>query len=60
MGKHTDVRASDAALYFIPVTTRVPLKFGPETLTSVTCARACVSRRGFRRRYGDRVGERLR
>ncbi|MGP8210626.1 MAG: enolase C-terminal domain-like protein [Syntrophobacteraceae bacterium] len=43
MGKHTDVRASDAALYFIPVTTRVPLKFGPETLTSVTCARACVS-----------------
>ncbi|MGD1002667.1 MAG: enolase C-terminal domain-like protein [Candidatus Brocadiia bacterium] len=43
MGKHTDVRASDASLYFIPVTTRVPLKFGPETLTSVTCARACVA-----------------
>ncbi len=43
MGKNTDVRASDAALYFIPVTTRVPLKFGPETLTSVTCARVCMT-----------------
>ncbi len=29
-------------LYFIPVRTRVPLKFGPETLTSVTCARVAV------------------
>jgi L-alanine-DL-glutamate epimerase-like enolase superfamily enzyme len=26
-------------LFFLPVSTRVPLKFGPETLTSVTCAR---------------------
>jgi L-alanine-DL-glutamate epimerase-like enolase superfamily enzyme len=26
-------------LYFLPVETRVPLKFGPETLTAVTCAR---------------------
>lgn len=30
-------------LYFIPVTTRVPLKFGPETLTSVICARVCMT-----------------
>jgi L-alanine-DL-glutamate epimerase-like enolase superfamily enzyme len=29
-------------LYFIPVQTRVPLKFGPETLTSVTCARVAL------------------
>ncbi|MCA9237579.1 MAG: mandelate racemase/muconate lactonizing enzyme family protein [Planctomycetales bacterium] len=29
-------------LYFLPVQTRMPLKFGAETLTSVTCARACV------------------
>ncbi len=27
------------ALYFLPVKTRVPLKFGPEVTTSVTCAR---------------------
>ena len=30
-------------LYFLPVLTRVPLKFGHEVLTSVTCARAKVS-----------------
>jgi L-alanine-DL-glutamate epimerase-like enolase superfamily enzyme len=30
-------------LYFIPVETRVPLKFGPETLTSVTCARVALT-----------------
>ena len=30
---------SGVALYFLPVQTRVPLKFGTETLTSVTCAR---------------------
>ncbi|NLH16228.1 MAG: hypothetical protein GX455_06595 [Phycisphaerae bacterium] len=35
----TDIRAIGAELYFLPVTTRVPLKFGPETLTSVICAR---------------------
>lgn len=28
-----------AEVYFLPVRTRVPLKFGPETLTEVTCAR---------------------
>ena len=42
MGCATDVRVAGAALYSLPVKTRVPLKFGPETLTSVTCARACV------------------
>jgi len=40
--KATDVRPVAASLYFLPVETRVPLKFGPETLTSVTCARVCV------------------
>ncbi len=39
MPKPTDIRPKAAALYFLPVETRVPLKFGPETLTSVTCAR---------------------
>lgn len=32
-----------AELYFLPVETRVPLKFGGETLTSVTCARVKVT-----------------
>ncbi len=34
-----DARPVEAVLYFIPVQTRVPLKFGNETLTDVTCAR---------------------
>lgn len=42
MPKPTDARPVAAALYFLPVETRVPLKFGPETLTSVTCARVCL------------------
>ncbi|MEW6752681.1 MAG: hypothetical protein AB1505_17110 [Candidatus Latescibacterota bacterium] len=42
MSKPTDVRVRRATLYFLPVQTRVPLKFGPETLTHVTCARVCL------------------
>jgi L-alanine-DL-glutamate epimerase-like enolase superfamily enzyme len=38
----TDIRPIAATLYFLPIQTRVPLKFGPETLTHVTCARASV------------------
>ncbi len=40
--KVTDVHVIGVELYFLPVQTRVPLKFGTETLTSVTCARARV------------------
>ncbi len=36
------MRITGAELYLLPVQTRVPLKFGPETLTSVTCARVRV------------------
>jgi len=50
MSKETDVQVKKAALYFLPVETRVPLKFGPETLTYVTCARVCVQ-------VEDRKGE---
>jgi L-alanine-DL-glutamate epimerase-like enolase superfamily enzyme len=35
-------RITAVRLYFLPVRTRVPLKFGPETLTSVTCARVAL------------------
>lgn len=42
MGKETDVYPGDVSLYYLPVETRVPLKFGPETLTHVTCARVCM------------------
>ena len=40
MAKPTDIRVAAAELFFLPVETRMPLKFGPETLTQVTCARA--------------------
>jgi len=39
----SDISLKSVDLYFIPVETRVPLKFGPETLTKVICARACVT-----------------
>ena len=41
--KPTDVRTAGVALYFLPVQTRVPLKFGAETLTHSTCARVCLT-----------------
>lgn len=40
---NTDIRPLAAELYFLPVETRVPLKFGPEVLTSVTCARVRIT-----------------
>jgi L-alanine-DL-glutamate epimerase-like enolase superfamily enzyme len=42
MPRPTDIRVRAATVWFLPVRTRLPLKFGPETLTSVTCARARV------------------
>ena len=42
MSKTTDIRVVGARLYFIPIHMRIPLKFGTETVTSVTCARACA------------------
>ena len=38
----TDIRIVDFSLQLIPVQTRMPLKFGTEVLSSVTCARVCV------------------
>lgn len=54
MAKVTDVQCMGVSLYFLPVSTRVPLKFGTETLTSVTCARVrlCVKDRQGRSATG--------
>src|SRR5258705_13970415 len=46
MSKPTDVRVVATRLYFLPITTRMPLKFGVEITTSVTCARVCVTVEG--------------
>jgi L-alanine-DL-glutamate epimerase-like enolase superfamily enzyme len=40
--KPTDVRIRSARWYALPVQTRVPLKFGAETVTGVVCARVCL------------------
>jgi L-alanine-DL-glutamate epimerase-like enolase superfamily enzyme len=40
---NTDITPVSVDLYFIPVETRIPFKFGRETLTSVTCARVCAT-----------------
>src|SRR5581483_2791280 len=57
MAKPTDIQAIGAALYFLPVRTRVPLKFGTETLTQVTCARARVTVRDRNGRQATGWGE---
>jgi L-alanine-DL-glutamate epimerase-like enolase superfamily enzyme len=43
MHKLTDVRVRAATLYFLPVQTRMPLKFGAQVVEQVTCARVCVT-----------------
>jgi L-alanine-DL-glutamate epimerase-like enolase superfamily enzyme len=42
-GNDKNIKPIGVSLYFLPVETRVPLKFGPETLTSVTCARVKIT-----------------
>src|SRR5580704_2705421 len=57
MPKETDVRPVAATLYFLPVTTRMPLKFGPETVTYVTCARVRLTVANRTGRRADGWGE---
>ncbi len=41
--KLTDIRITNVEVYFIPVSMRVPLKFGPETVTNAVCLRVKVT-----------------
>ncbi len=43
MLNNPDIQIIDANLSFLPIQTRVPLKFGAEVLNSVTCARANIT-----------------
>jgi len=52
-----DCRVTGVTLWFLPVTTRVPLKFGPESLTSVTCARVRLRVVGRDGRVAEGCGE---
>lgn len=57
MPKPTDIRPVAASLYLLPVRTRMPLKFGPETLTEVTCARVRLTVENRRGRTAEGWGE---
>ena len=57
MSKLTDVRVVGTRLHFLPIEMRVPLKFGTETSTSVTCARACVTVEGRDGKRAEGWGE---
>lgn len=50
-------RVTGCSLWFLPVATRVPLKFGSEALTSVTCARIRLTVRGRNGRVVHGWGE---
>lgn len=57
MTKPTDIRCAGAKLYFLPVHTRVPLKFGTETVTYVSCARVCLTVRDRHGKTAEGWGE---
>lgn len=57
MTKPTDVRCVDVQLEFIPVHTRMPLKFGAETVEYVTCARCQMTVEDRSGRYAVGWGE---
>ena len=57
MSLKTDVRPTGTCLHFLPIETRVPLKFGPETLTHVTLARVRLTVRGTDGRTAEGWGE---
>ena len=57
MPSEKNVKPTACALYFLPVETRVPLKFGLETLTSVTCARVRLTVREAGGRQAEGWGE---
>lgn len=57
MPKPTDIRVVSAAVYFLPVTLRVPLKFGPEITTAVVCLRTKVTVEGRDGKRAEGWGE---
>ena len=57
VSKSTDFRVVAAELYLLPVQTRMPIKFGPEVLTEVTCARVRVTVEGRDGRTAQGWGE---
>ena len=57
MDSSSRVHVVGTTLYFIPVTLRVPLKFGAETITRMTCARVRLTVKGPEGRTAEGWGE---
>jgi L-alanine-DL-glutamate epimerase-like enolase superfamily enzyme len=57
MSRATDIRPVALQVYFLPITTRMPLKFGPEITTEVTCARVKMTVQDSQGRRGAGWGE---
>ena len=55
--KRTDVQVTGAAMYLLPLTTRVPLKFGSEIVTQITCARVRLTVSDAQGNQADGWGE---
>lgn len=55
--KKTDITVISASVHFLPVTMRVPLKFGPETVTSTVCLRVKVGVRDHSGKRSEGWGE---
>lgn len=57
MAKPTDIRPVAVELYFLPIKARMPLKFGPEVTTEVTCARVRMTVEDAQGRRAEGWGE---
>jgi L-alanine-DL-glutamate epimerase-like enolase superfamily enzyme len=57
MTRPSDIRPVAVELYFLPIKARMPLKFGPEVTTEVTCARVRMTVEGERGRRAEGWGE---
>src|SRR5262249_42908147 len=53
----TDLRPVAVELYFLPIQSRMPLKFGPEVTTEVTCARVRMTVEDRQGRRAEGWGE---
>lgn len=57
MSRSTDIRPVSATLHFLPVQTRMPLKFGKEVVTKATTGRVCIRVRDRAGREAEGWGE---
>lgn len=57
MSNTYDAQIADVACYLLPITFRVPLKFGHQVMREAWCARVCIRLRGTDGRVAEGWGE---